>query len=173
MGGFVSFPASGVPWEALRAEMEAAKAADVAWRRGRSPAYVHFGGEDVLEVSKAAFDLFFTENALGRQAFPSLARFEREIVGMSLDLLGGPAGGAGSVTTGGTESIFLVVKAARDRLRRERPEVDVPEIVAARSAHPAFDKAAHCLGCGWSARRRATSWPTPTRSGGPSARGRR
>src|SRR4051794_6354299 len=72
VGGFVSFPASGVPWEALRAEMEAAKAADVAWRPGRSPAYVHFGGEDVLAVSKAAFDLFFTENALGRQAFPSL-----------------------------------------------------------------------------------------------------
>jgi sphinganine-1-phosphate aldolase len=142
----VSFPASGVPWESLRAEMLAAKEADVAWRRGRSPAYVHFGGEDVLEVSKAAFDLFFTENALGRQAFPSLARFEREVVEMSLDLLGGPAGGAGSVTTGGTESIFLVVKAARDRLRRERPDVDVPEIVAARSAHPAFDKAAHCLG---------------------------
>src|SRR4051812_27666611 len=96
VGGLVSFPASGVPWEALREEMVAAKAADVAWRRGRSPAYVHFGGEDVLAVSKAAFDLFFTENALGRQAFPSLARFEREIVGVSLDLLGGPARGAGA-----------------------------------------------------------------------------
>ena len=121
------FPRGGAGWPELREEMVAAKAGDVAWRRGRAPAYIHFAGDEVLAVSKAAFELFFSENALGPRAFPSLARFEREIIEMSLSLLQAPEDAGGCVTTGGTESIFLAVKAARDFSRQHRPVEGVPE----------------------------------------------
>ena len=50
------------------------------------------------------------------------------------------------MTSGGTESIFMAVKTARDWARATRPGLGVPEIVAPYSAHPSFSKAAHFLG---------------------------
>jgi glutamate/tyrosine decarboxylase-like PLP-dependent enzyme len=47
------------------------------------------------------------------------------------------------MTSGGTESILMAIKAHRDRARAERPEVRAPEMVLPITAHPAFEKAAH------------------------------
>lgn len=139
------FPKRGCERTALFAEMEAARRNDVDWRRGRLGLYVHFAGDDVLEVAKDAYRMFFSENALGPAAFPSLRKFEEELVGWSLDLLHAGSGGAGNVTSGGTESIFLALKAARDWARAERGIATKAEVVAPISAHPAFNKAAHYL----------------------------
>jgi glutamate/tyrosine decarboxylase-like PLP-dependent enzyme len=49
------------------------------------------------------------------------------------------------MTSGGTESILMAVKTARERGRAERG-VTRPEMVVPFSAHPAFAKAAHYLG---------------------------
>jgi sphinganine-1-phosphate aldolase len=78
--------------------------------------------------------------------FPSLRRMEADVVAMVRDLLGGDAATPGHLTSGGTESIFLATHAARQWARQRRPEVTEPEIVAAWSAHPAVNKAAHYLG---------------------------
>jgi len=139
-------PAHGTGWSELERQMKEAAAQDVDWRSGRSPAYIHFGGDDVLNVAKQAYLMFFSENGLGQRAFGSLARFEADVVAMGLDLLGGDAGARGAMTTGGTESIFLAVKAARDFACRRRPARAKPQIILPFSAHPAFDKAAHFLG---------------------------
>ncbi|MET0494371.1 MAG: aminotransferase class V-fold PLP-dependent enzyme [Actinoplanes sp.] len=48
----------------------------------------------------------------------------------------------GSVTSGGTESLILAVKAARDA----HPEITHPRLVIPSTAHAAFAKAAHYLG---------------------------
>ncbi len=141
-------PEKGIAWEALERQMQAAKAKDVDWVHGRAAVYIHYAGEDVLEVAKKAYLMFFSENGLGLRAFHSLATFEREVVGMGLSLLNGGNDGRGAMTTGGTESIFLAVKAARDWAHRTRPVAGTPEILLARTAHPAFDKAAHFLGLG-------------------------
>jgi glutamate/tyrosine decarboxylase-like PLP-dependent enzyme len=50
------------------------------------------------------------------------------------------------MTTGGTESILMAVKAAREWARVKRPEVKIPEIVAPITIHPAWNKAADYLG---------------------------
>ena len=139
------FPEHSTPAADVFAEMEEARRTDVDWRRGRLGLYVHFGGDDVLDVAKEAYRRFFSENALGPKAFPSLKKFEDEIVAWTADLLHGGPNATGAVTSGGTESIFLAVKTARDHARVERPEITAPEIVAPVSAHPAFDKAAHYL----------------------------
>ena len=136
----------GLPWSELEPQMKAAGEHDVAWRDGRAPAFIHFAGDDVLEVAKRAYLMYFSENGLGLRAFGSLAKFESEVVAMGLSLLGGGDDARGAMTTGGTESIFLAVKAARDHAVAARAVAGVPEIVLAHSAHPAFDKAAHFLG---------------------------
>src|SRR5262249_31169698 len=52
----------------------------------------------------------------------------------------------GSITSGGTESILMGVKSARDRARVHHPEIHAPQMVVPVSAHPAFWKAAHYFG---------------------------
>jgi glutamate/tyrosine decarboxylase-like PLP-dependent enzyme len=139
-------PKAGIPSEELDRLMAEARAGDVDWRRGRIGVYVHFAGDDVLEVAKRAYLAFFSENGLGPAAFPSLARFERDVIAMTLGLLHGGPQARGSMTSGGTESIFLAVRSARDESRRLKPHVEHPLIVAPQTAHPAFDKAAQFLG---------------------------
>ena len=116
-----SLPKQGKSWSELDGEMDAARKGDVDWRRGRVGVYIHYAGEEVLDVAKKAYLRFFSENGLGPKAFPSLARFESDVVAMTLRLLNGGADARGAMTTGGTESIFLAVKSARDWARVTRP----------------------------------------------------
>ncbi len=146
MAGGVSFPKQGMDKEALLAEMAAAKARDVRWKEGRTFSLVYEAGAEVLEVLQAASLMFFSENGLNPTAFPSLRRFESEVVAMAADLLGGDENVVGNMTSGGTESCLLAVKAAREAARARRPDAGELEIVLPRSAHPAFDKAAQYFG---------------------------
>ncbi len=141
-----ALPEHGRPWSELDREMDAAARDDVDWRGGRIGVYVHYAGAEALEVAKKAYLKFFSENGLGPRAFPSLARFEAAVIAMTLGLLQGGPGARGAMTTGGTESIFLAVKSARDRALSRQPGVDRPQIVIPQTAHPAFNKAAHWLG---------------------------
>ena len=140
-----ALPQHGVAWPELQAQLAEAGKADVDWRGGRVPMFIHYAGDDVLEVAKQAYLMYFSENGLGLRAFASLQRFESEVVGMGLGLLHGGPLANGAMTTGGTESIFLAVKAARDQARHRRPGIRKPHIVMAASAHPAFNKAAHFM----------------------------
>jgi glutamate/tyrosine decarboxylase-like PLP-dependent enzyme len=119
---------------------------DLDWRGGRHAAFVWHADEAVETVAREAYALFMTENGLGLRVFPSLRRMESDVVTMVAGLLGGDEAVRGHMTSGGTESIFLAAHAAREWARRHRPDVTAPEIVAAFSAHPAIDKAAHYLG---------------------------
>ena len=141
-----SLPKQGKSWSELDGEMDAARDGDVDWRRGRVGVYIHYAGDEVLDVAKKAYLKFFSENGLGPRAFPSLARFESDVVAMTLRLLHGGSDARGAMTTGGTESIFLAVKSARDWARIARPAVERPHIVVPQTAHPAFNKAADWLG---------------------------
>jgi glutamate/tyrosine decarboxylase-like PLP-dependent enzyme len=64
---------------------------------------------------------------------------------MGCELFGGSARSGGTFTSGGTESIFLAVKAARDWARAERAIAE-PRLVVPRSAHATINKAAGYLG---------------------------
>jgi len=139
-------PERGRPWDALSREMSDLKHDDLDWRGGRHAAFVWHADEAVERVAREAYGLFMTENGLGLRVFPSLRRMESDVVAMVAGLVGGDEGVRGSMTSGGTESIFLAAHAAREWARRHRPDVTAPEIVAAFSAHPAIDKAAHYLG---------------------------
>ncbi len=138
-------PESGQSWDTLRDEMIEFGKGDVDWRGARTAVYVFNPGEDVMEVAKQAYSLYQSENGLGPAAFPSLARMEREVIEMGLDLLHGPEDACGNMTSGGTESIFMAIKTCRDEARSRGVDTRAGEILVPRSAHPAFDKAAHYL----------------------------
>ena len=141
----MELPKRGCTREDVAAALRDARAGDVAWRDGRVWSLVYDAGEDVAAVAREAYLAFFAENGLGRLAFPSLARFEREVVEMMAGLLGAEAAW-GAMTSGGSESILLAVKTARDRAQAEHPAPGPPEMVLPLTAHPAFDKAAQYFG---------------------------
>jgi len=138
-------PERGVPRDELFARLEAFRGNDVDWRSGRTWAYVYDPGREAEDVVKQAFSSYLSENGLDPTAFPSALALENEIVAMAIAHLNGDANVVGTFTSGGTESIILAVKAARDRARELRPEIRDPEMVLPETAHAAFHKAAHYL----------------------------
>jgi glutamate/tyrosine decarboxylase-like PLP-dependent enzyme len=127
-------------------EMRGLRRDDVRWRDGRVWSLVFHAGEDVSDLLKEAYGLFFSENGLNPTAFPSLRRLETEVVAMVAGLLGGDGDTVGNMTTGGTESILMAVLAAREWGRARRPAIAEPEMILPMTAHPAFEKAAHYFG---------------------------
>ena len=134
-------PRQGADWPGLRDRMADYATGDVRWRDGKTAVYVFNAGPDVEQVQKEAYAHFQSENGLGPAAFPSLKRMEDEVVGFGLGLLHGPDEASGVITSGGTDSITMAVKAARDFARKARGIAGPLNIVLPRSAHPAFDKA--------------------------------
>ena len=139
-------PETGTEWSELKSTMEAMGENDVDWRHGRNGMYVFFAGEDVLSVAKEAYTMYMSENGLGPMAFPSLQKMESDVISIGLSLLNAPDDGAGSMTSGGTESIMLAVKTCRDHAAANGTDVVGAEIVAPYATHLAFDKACHHLG---------------------------
>jgi sphinganine-1-phosphate aldolase len=141
-----AFPEDGTDWVTLRDRLRRMSDNDVDWHAGRSPMHVYYAGEDVMAVAQEAYTQFMTTNALSPMAFPSLDQMEASVVEATADLLNAPPSAKGNITTGGTESIFLAVKSARDRASAQGRRLRSPTIIVPHSAHPAFEKAAHFLG---------------------------
>jgi glutamate/tyrosine decarboxylase-like PLP-dependent enzyme len=139
-----SFPAAGRPAADVLADLADKQAGDARWAEGRTFGLVFDGGDDVRAVADEAARLYLHESALNTSAFPSLGAIQSELCGWIAGLFHGPEA-AGFLTSGGTESILLAVKAARERALAERG-VTEPEIVLAESAHAAFHKGAHLFG---------------------------
>jgi len=141
----IGIPTEGRRWSEIRSELLTRKSNDFDWRSGKVPLYVYHDDDELLAVSREAYCLYFSENALGGRAFPSLQRMESEIVRMALSLFRAPQSASGSFTSGGTESLFLALKTARDHFRARRASKVRPKVVVPVTAHPAFDKAAQYL----------------------------
>ena len=92
------------------------------------------------ELIKSVFSMYYKTNPLHPDIFPTLRSLETWVIRYTLKLFNAPIGSKASITSGGTESIFLACKAYRDYYKKPYPEMIVPE-----TAHPAFDKACDCL----------------------------
>ncbi|MGW5736826.1 MULTISPECIES: pyridoxal phosphate-dependent decarboxylase family protein [Streptomyces] len=133
------------PADDVLAELRALREADAPTRGGRTFAYVYDAGlEGLDELAAAAYTAYATVNGMDPTVFPSVARLENDLVGAVVELLGAP-GAQGTFTSGGTESILLAVKTARDHARAVRG-ITAPQLVLPSTAHAAFHKAAHYLG---------------------------
>ena len=138
----MNIPERGRTKEDILQTLEAYGQGDLPWRSGRVMAYVYNPGKEASDVARSAYMMYLTENALDPTTYPSVMRLEREVVRMVINLLRGDENVVGNMTSGGTESILLAVKTARDWSRANRPGVDVPEMILPLTAHAAFHKAA-------------------------------
>jgi glutamate/tyrosine decarboxylase-like PLP-dependent enzyme len=136
----MKLPAKGMSAAAILDEIDALQAHDVDWKAGRAFSLAYYAGPDVLALATEAHARLQSANALNVAAFPSLRRMQADVVAMVADLVHGGAEAAGFMTSGGTESILLAVKAARSRARERG--IRAPEMVLPASAHAAFEKAA-------------------------------
>ncbi len=128
----------------ILSQIDAMRVEDAVWRNGRTFSLIYNTGDAELEqLQEDVARRFLHENALNPFAFPSLRTLEADLVAMGADLLQ-TSPRAGSLTSGGTESILMAMKVARDVA--EDRGVERPEILAPVTAHPAFAKAAQTLG---------------------------
>ena len=88
------------------------------------------GGEELSKLIAAAYTRYLVSNPLHPDAFPAVRKMEAEIVSMVLRMYNNPTG-AGTMTSGGTESIVMAVKTYRDWARATKG-ITEPEMCVAR-----------------------------------------
>lgn len=141
----MTMPTNGMGRDDVLEHLEGYRAGDVNWREGRAFTLAYNAGSEVVALAEEAYRRYGAENALNTHAFPSLQRIQNEVVEIVGDWFEGGAESAGFLTSGGTESLLLAVKAARERGRAERG-VTVANIVMPTSAHAALEKGCYYFG---------------------------
>eukprot|EP00750_Incisomonas_marina_P026956 INCI6050.5.p1 GENE.INCI6050.5~~INCI6050.5.p1 ORF type:complete len:630 (+),score=111.76 INCI6050.5:85-1974(+) len=100
-------------------------------------------GKLLDELSQAVFHRYAHGNALNPLMFPTLRKYETEVLSMAANMLHGDQNVVGALTSGGTESILMTIKTYRERARALFPHITQPEILCPITIHPAFEKAGH------------------------------
>jgi sphinganine-1-phosphate aldolase len=145
---FQGIPDQGLRREDVLEEMRRIQEIEESkWREGYVSGAVYHGDESHIEFLNEVYAINSQSNPLHADVWPSIAKYEAEVASMAGNMLGaGTASGTdqeicGVVTSGGTESILLAMKAYRD-WARDRRRISKPEMIIPATAHAAFDKAA-------------------------------
>ncbi len=108
---------------------------------GKFFSYIYETGDSELEaVAREAVLKYYDKNALDFTIFREAIDFERGVVKFAKGLMNAPDSAVGTLTSGGTESVFLAVKYARELFKKKSSKK--PEMVVSVTVHPAFYKAA-------------------------------
>ena len=155
---YITLPEQGLSRKFVRNELGRYQSlGHVDWKGGKVSGAIYHGGEELNGLITEAYGMFsisnvrffyrnqFNPQPLHPEVFPGVRKMESEIVSMGLNLFHAPVGAAGSVTSGGTESILMAIKAYRD-MAREKRGITEPEMVVPKTAHAAFDKGASYFG---------------------------
>jgi glutamate/tyrosine decarboxylase-like PLP-dependent enzyme len=139
---FTRIPEVGRDRASILLEMEAMRVMEEnVWKNGFVSGAVYHGDAEHISFLNQVYALNSQGNPLHPEVWPSIAKFEAEIVAMTAEMLGGEGQDIhGTVSSGGTESILLAMKTYRDWAREKRG-VTSPEVILPVSAHAAFDKA--------------------------------
>jgi glutamate/tyrosine decarboxylase-like PLP-dependent enzyme len=137
----------GRSWADIEADLDSCRRGDTHWTSEKNFSASYFAGDDVFHVAREAFVKHIGDNVTHRHGLhPSVVRYERDTSEFVQTLLNAPDGARATITTGGSESLLLAMKVARDRARALRPQITAPEIVLTHTTYPVFNKAAHALG---------------------------
>ena len=134
-------PRHGTPVDELLDAVRSERRGDLDWQGGRAFSLVY--NTDDAELTRLQHEiasLFLHENALNPFRYETLLRMEGELLDYATGLFGARRA---TLSSGGTESIFLAVQTARDHARARG--VARPTLVCAATAHPAFAKACKYL----------------------------
>lgn len=146
---FTTIPSNGLSRDEVLKKMQAlADLEQDRWKDGFVSGSVYNGDAEHIEFLNKVYALASQANPLHTDIWPSINKYEAEIVSMTANMLGAAKTSdkiCGAVSSGGTESILLAMKSYRDRAR-ELKGITKPEMVLPVTAHAAFDKAAHYFG---------------------------
>jgi sphinganine-1-phosphate aldolase len=139
---FTQLPEQGRDRAEILNDMEAMRAHEEAhWKEGFVSGAVYHGDQEHIDFLNQVYVINSQSNPLHVDVWPSIAKFEAEIVAMTADMLGkGDQDICGTLSSGGTESILLAMKTYRD-WARENKGITTPEMIVPVTAHAAFDKA--------------------------------
>lgn len=137
----MSIPFEGRNPQDILHDLRALKKDDIQWRNGRLFSYIYHPGDEGEALLKAAYSEYLTENGIDPTSFPSLVQMENDVIGFMGKWLRGDENVVGHLTTGGTESLLLALKTARDRARALQPHITKPEVILPFTVHSSFFKA--------------------------------
>ncbi len=139
---YTALPDAGVPRAELLAQIDDMLERErPRWEDGFASGSVYHGDPEHISFLNDVYARTSQANPLHADLWPSVVKFEAEVVAMTASMLGGVDGVCGTISSGGSESILLAMKVYRDRAY-DRGIAD-PEMIAPSTAHAAFDKAAH------------------------------
>lgn len=103
------------------------------------------GPQGVQDLGKWAFTQFLSDNGFFslHASYRQKIKWERLVMGVSP--IHPEKNFRENFISGGTESNFLAVRAAKKWAREHKPNVGKPNIVAPLTIHPSFDKGLRCL----------------------------
>ncbi len=134
-------PSEGTPVDELLDAVRSERRGDLDWEGGKAFSLVYNTDDaELVRLQHEIASIFLHENALNPFRYETLLRMEGELLGYACNLFGAARA---TLSSGGTESIFLAVQTARDHARARG--VTRPTLVCARTAHPAFAKACKYL----------------------------
>lgn len=115
--------------------------AEINWREGRVSGCSYNCNPALTDLTTKVYGRYSWTNPLHPDVFPEVRKMEAEVIQWGVNLFHGGPDACGAMTSGGTESILLAMKAYRE-VGYERG-IRFPEIVCPLSAHCAFEKAAN------------------------------
>ena len=131
LSDFVALPQKGLSKEEILAKTrQYLDVGEFDWKKGSHSGTVYYGSPDLTELMTEVYGMALWSNPLHPDAFPGVRKMEAEVVRMACDMFGGSAeDSCGCVTSGGTESIILAMKAYRNYAREVRG-IENPVIVS-------------------------------------------
>ena len=123
-----------------------AKVENEKWQQGKVSGTVYSGEQEHTELLNKVYAFYAWANPLHADIWPSVSQCEAEVISMTANLVnGGDSSVVGLTSSGGTESIVLAMRSAKEAFGRKRG-IDRPEIIASSTAHAGLDKACDMFG---------------------------
>ncbi|KXS21109.1 PLP-dependent transferase [Gonapodya prolifera JEL478] len=138
---YTQLPTKGLGAERVIAELLKYKSRDsTTVYDGKVSGGVYSGEIEGRELAAEAVKMFIHSNPLHPSLFESTRAMEAEVVSMVLHMFNAPPDAGGVLTSGGSESLLMAVKAYRD-WARDVKGITKPNIVVPLTLHPAVQKA--------------------------------
>lgn len=143
---YAALPEQGMAKEDIDASFEELRANDKDGRSSFGERWLNDRGllldDGALEVAKAAHMKFFTKN----NSHGMIMTLERDLVSWVLNLFHAEPGASGTLTSGGSESLFLATAAAYENYQAAHGPNAPCEAVIPATGYPTFEKYSKYLG---------------------------
>ncbi len=143
---YLPLPETGISREAIEEAFNEIRANDKDARASFGERWLNDRGllleDGALEVAKAAHMTFFTKN----NSHTMIMNLECELVSWVLNLYHAQPGASGTLTSGGSESLFLATAAAFEKFQTAHGPDAPCEAVIPETGYPTFEKYSKYLG---------------------------